>query len=357
MKVWALNQISPDEKDDILSKHRSLYNGYQTMQPKVENTLPLYEYDPAQDKIGVVMSNKGVVKPYTNFGINKDEVKEVCDECGAMMMEGECSECGWKGEIGEAKGVCSECGSQMNEGECTECGHLDDIYHVSDLNPNAEFDYTKGSKNKDNTFEKMHKNLYKESADDYFDNFEDPDNEDDGFEDLNASEVTDEIEEQGGNVGDMDVDDVESAYDFDSEGPGLGSAYPVNEYDDEEYDEKYEPMKSAWADELDEVDVSGSQGIYGDMDPAFDFDSNGPGIAGPYQHSSWGGGSENKDPGQNEFNLDLDEFDPRDKSWEEIKAHTNDDSDWDDVDEDLKESFLTQKKKISEMFNRFNKYN
>ena len=43
MKIWGLSQISDEEKNDILSKHRSLYNGYQTMQPKVDNTLPLYE--------------------------------------------------------------------------------------------------------------------------------------------------------------------------------------------------------------------------------------------------------------------------------------------------------------------------
>jgi hypothetical protein len=399
-------------------------------------------------------------------------------------MDGMCTECNY-GHMEEGMGETCECGGTMYEGMCNECGsgymeeetgHLDDIYHEEDLNPTAGFDYIEGSSNDVDTFEGMHKKLYKENDmdirtslerqrdmydtdmdtrtslerqrdmydtgmddsdfQDYEssyteDGVEDPDNEDDGYEDINASEVTDgeldeldiadlvkgkrykynhplhadefefdsehkypegedmygfrngktgysipgkhvkdyvshlddeddvvyEIELDEYDADDMDVSDVKPAYNFDSDGPGFGSAYPVNEYDDEEYDEKYEPMKSAWADELDEVDVSGSQGIYGDMDPAFDFDSNGPGIAGPYQHSSWGGGSENEDPGQNEFNLDLDEFDPRDKSWEEIKAHTNDDSDWDDVDEDLKESFLTQKKKISEMFNRFNKYN
>jgi hypothetical protein len=36
-------------------------------------------------------------------------------------------------------------------------------------------------------------------------------------------------------------------------------------------------MESAFADEIDEVDVSGSQGIYGEMDPPYDFDSEGPG--------------------------------------------------------------------------------
>jgi hypothetical protein len=171
----------------------------------------------------------------------------------------------------------------------------------------------------------------------------------------------------------MNVDSVEPAYDFDSNGPG--GVYPVNEYDDEV---EYEKMESAWADEeIDEVDVSGSQGIYADMDRAYDFDSEGPGKAGPYQRfsyneddedefmdydgddaSTWPGanyGDEDEDEDDDSFDLDLDKFDPRNKSWEEIKAHTGDD-DWSEIDEDIMEDFTSQKNKISEMFNRMSKF-
>jgi hypothetical protein len=47
--------------------------------------------------------------------------------------------------------------------------------------------------------------------------------------------------------------------------------------------------------------------------------------------------------------VDFDDFDPRDKSWEEIKAHTGD---WEEIDEDLQESFQIQKNKITEMMIR-----
>ena len=77
--------------------------------------------------------------------------------------------------------------------------------------------------------------------------------------------------------------------------------------------------------EFTETDVSGVQGMYGAMDRAYDFDSDGPGKAGPYQEFSY------------ESELEEEEFK--------------------EVDEDLKESFLIQKNKITEMFNRFNKYN
>ena len=42
----------------------------------------------------------------------------------------------------------------------------------------------------------------------------------------------------------MDLDEMDE-YEFNPEGPGLGGAYPVNEY---------EIMESAWSEELDELD-------------------------------------------------------------------------------------------------------
>ena len=320
---YGIGQLSAAEKSDILNQHKSLYNGYQTMQPQVSNTQPLYVYDPAGDKEGLVVNNKGEVKKYTNFGINEQVEKKSMCECGGEMYEGECMECG---------------STEMYE----ETGHLDDIYKEKDLNlSHGDFDYVEGGGNDYGTFEGMHKNLYKE--DDVID--------DDGFEDMELS--TDELDEQGGNADDMDTDSAEPAYDFESNGPG--DVYPVNEYDDEEDDFEFEPMESAWAnEEIDEVDVSGSQGIYGDMDPAYDFDSDGPGSAGPYQRFSYNEDEDEED--DDSFEFDFDEFDPRDKSWEEIKAHTGDD-DWSEIDEDIMEDFTIQKNKISEMFNRMNRYN
>ena len=421
---FGLGQLSASEKQDILNQHKSLYNGYQTMQPQVSNTQPLYVYDAAGDKDGFVVNNRGEVKKYTNMGINEQvETKEVCDECGAMIMDGMCTECNY-GHMEEGMGeTCEQCGGTMSEGMCNECGsgymeeetgHLDDIYDEEDLNPSAGFDYIEGSSNDVDTFEKMHKNLYE---DDDFEDYEssytedgvdDPDNEDDGFEDMNASEVTDgELDELGiadlvkgkkykynhplypdefefgdehkyetGNnmysfksgekgyaipgkhvedyvsdlddeelfeydADDMDVSDVKPAYDFESDGPG--DVYPVNELDEDDmygYDPEkmyeFDEMESAWADEEleEQPDISGVQGIYGNMDPAFDFDSDGPGKAGPYQEFSY------------ESELD-----------EEDEEFTSTEDDFEEVDEDLKESFLIQKNKITEMFNRFYRYN
>ena len=450
---FGLGQLSATEKSDILDQHKSVYNGYQTMQPQVSNTQPLTVYDFAGDKEGLVVNNKGEVKKYTNMGINEQVSKKSMCECGGEMYEGECMECGYKDGMSEEDD--SDWDATLMDGLEEETGHLDDIYKVRDLNlKHGDFDYVEGGGNDVDTFEGMHKNLYKEDESDdfvnYDDNFEDPDNEDDGFEDLNSAEMDEDetddkpyekgtrgmkasrtratfeptpketeilsklfgeygddippivirylrklprkvftkrlmdlnlidksslhkLEEQGGNSDDMDVDDVEPAYDFESNGPD--SVYPVNE--DGECEECWEPMESAWADEIDEVDISGSQGVYSDMDPAFDFDSEGPGKAGPYQEFSYEGETKEqflpahawkkmkrqqdaKDKGED---FDDDEFDPSDyegldslSSWEDIKSHFGD-TDWSEIDEDLQESFQTQKNKIMEMFNRFNKYN
>jgi hypothetical protein len=428
---FGLGQLSATEKSDILDQHKSLYNGYQTMQPQVSNTQPLYTYDFAGDKEGLVVNNKGEVKKYTNMGINEQvESKEMCEQCGGRMTEGVCEQCG---------------DGEMEEG----VGKLDDIYDVNDLGDN-DFDYVEGGGNDYGTFEKMHHMKKIKSEGEY----EDPDNEDDGFEDL---QVGDQIDEQGytggGNAPDMDISNIKSAYNFSSGGPMAGGdVYPTEgemeeqemspedkmrykrrgitydnllkfidyektqwdmchdfsdefeyadniissaidnffaetgqdyenddlfdelhdickdwfgpdlisgyyeecegheEEDEEDEDFMFEEMESAfeedemeesWAtvariaapiainyaidslnneEEIDEVDVSGSQGIYGDMEPPYDFDSGGPGKAGPYQRSSY----YEEDESEEEF----------------------------DIDEDLQESFHNQKNKINEMMSR-----
>jgi hypothetical protein len=340
---FGLGQMSTDEKSNILDQHRQLYNGYRTMQPEVSNTQPLYVQDFAGDKNGITVNNKGEVKHYTNVGINEQvEKSKVCNECGGMMYEGECMECG--GGMMNEDAECSECGGMMYEGECSECGykgqmdeetgHLDDIYNQKDLNlKHGDFDYVEGGGNDYGTFEKMHH--MKEQADDYV-NYED------------------NLDEQGGNADDMDVDDVEPAFDFESEGPGMGDAYPVNEEGNmDEPEITYDTMESAFNDDEEEIDeqgISGVQGMYDEMDPAFDFDSKGPGSAGPYQRRNE---DDDFDFDEDELEVDFDEFDPRDKSWEEITAHTGDDE-FGGVDEDIKESLITEKNRIMEMMNRMN---
>jgi len=94
--------VTPEEKENILSKHRHVYNGYRTLNPSpVANEQPLYTQDFANDKEGLVVNNKGEVKAYTNMGINESKKrksyvetdKEMCEQCGGKMEEEMCEQC------------------------------------------------------------------------------------------------------------------------------------------------------------------------------------------------------------------------------------------------------------------------
>jgi hypothetical protein len=421
MRIFNTGQISPSEKQDILNKHKTLYNGFRTMEPKISNEQPLYIQDFAGDKLGMTINNKGTVKPYTNVGINESvEEEKMCEQCGGEMYED----------------VCEQCGSRM-EGEMEEgVGKLDDIYDEEDLNPSDDFDYVEGGGNNYGTFEKMHH--MKEgiatsnapvSYGKHYDEIEDPynfqshgpvgngktlrmsnmdeqgrtggGNAPDFDFDLNAEPAFD-FKSKGPEEGDgpfnvdapdmdLDMDDEKKPYDFRSGGPDNGGeTYPVfedsfdklidmdNELEDEreelEEDEfDFDEFSSAFEPEIDEVDVSGSQGIYGDMEPAFDFDSEGPGGAGPYQRRNEGETNEQiprkhdykkmlrkKDAlsrGEDFDDSELDisdyegEYSPETSSWEEITKMTGDDE-FSNVDEDIRESLINQKNKINEMMLR-----
>ena len=62
------------EKNDILEQHKTIYDGYVTEYGQGSNETPLYVQDFANDKQGITVSNKGVVKSYTNMGINESDL-------------------------------------------------------------------------------------------------------------------------------------------------------------------------------------------------------------------------------------------------------------------------------------------
>jgi len=63
--------MSKDEKNNILDQHKYLYDGYVTIYNQENNKTPIYVQDLANDKMGLTVNNKGVVKPYGNMGINE----------------------------------------------------------------------------------------------------------------------------------------------------------------------------------------------------------------------------------------------------------------------------------------------
>lgn len=454
MQIWSTSRITQEEKENILSKHREVYNGYQTMQPKVDNTQPLYVQDFAKDKAGAMVKNDGSVVPYTNYRINESHVMDTCEQCGGNLTERECMECGWKmegdlqelgtGELSKGKKYKFKSPSFDDEIEFDtdiedksggkkmfkfkgkkahhmmgdkdvesfvslpvdeakyKTGKLDDIYDEEDLNMSDDFDYVEGGGNDYGTFEKMHhmksiKNEatatsnaplsygkhYNEMDEPY--NFEsngpvgdggtlrqksldevgytgggnapdfDIDFENPAYDFESEGPIEDTYTEPADDM-DLDSDEVKKPYDFVSDGPETGDVYPV-----------FEEMKSAWSEEIDEVDISGAQGSQEKAEKPYAFVSTGPGKAGPYQTHSWGGEQlstsldeqpededvyREKDLDFGELDLDLTKFNPEDKSWEEITAFTGEDE-----FSHLNEQFQKQHDKILEMFQRFGRYN
>ena len=104
---YMLN-ISDEEKQALLNQHDKPYDGYQTLRfPEPDNRI--HTYDPAGDKVGVTVNNKGEVKRYTNVGINESmngDVAEphygsfdyvenkMCEACGGSIQEDVCEVCG-----------------------------------------------------------------------------------------------------------------------------------------------------------------------------------------------------------------------------------------------------------------------
>jgi hypothetical protein len=83
MRAYFLN-ISEEEKKSIQEKQRSIYDGYQTMEPKMNKQTPLNVENLALDEVGITVNNKGEVSGYKNTGINK-LMKKVCKNCGTEM--------------------------------------------------------------------------------------------------------------------------------------------------------------------------------------------------------------------------------------------------------------------------------
>jgi hypothetical protein len=93
------------------------------------------------------------------------------------------------------------------------------------------------------------------------------------------------------------------------------------------------------------------------MEPPYDFDSKGPGKAGPYQRFSYNE-DEDMDSGEElypSFSSDG-EFMGMSKPNGDFDGDDSEEE-WEEIDTDLQEGFKNQKNKIMEMFNRFNKYN
>lgn len=70
MNAYFFN-LTREEKENILDKHKHVYDGYVTQYAK-PTEQPLYVQDFANDKNGITVNNRGEVGSYRNVGINED---------------------------------------------------------------------------------------------------------------------------------------------------------------------------------------------------------------------------------------------------------------------------------------------
>lgn len=261
MKSYFTNQITKEERENILDKHKSLYDGYAVRQ-NTSNIQPLYTQDFANDKGGITINSNGDVSTYNNK-IYMKESKNICSECGLYedvcecgqegMYEEDCMECGPTMTMSESE--CMECGSPMSEGECMECG-----YKTAGSMSKNKFDYT-------------------------------------------------------------EAEDNDVAMAASEEDPELGLAMAnMDEGFDDFFDEDYEDLHSYLGDE-DEIPFSKLHNIDGEKESAVDKIQR----------------------------LKRTKGDDWDMGVEDI--------DFEEIDDDIRESFIEQKNQINEMFNRFKKYN
>jgi hypothetical protein len=81
MNAYFFN-LTKEEKENILDKHKTLYNGYATKNT-TSNEQPLHVQDFANDKNGITIKSAGEVSNYNNK-IYMKESSEECTECGYM---------------------------------------------------------------------------------------------------------------------------------------------------------------------------------------------------------------------------------------------------------------------------------
>jgi hypothetical protein len=96
-------KITDEEKTNILSKHRELYDGYVSMQKK-QSPQQISVYNDISDNKGFTLKNSDIIRE------NKEN-------------------------------MCEQCGSKMNEKECPECGAMNENWDTEDLNLDNSMDF------------------------------------------------------------------------------------------------------------------------------------------------------------------------------------------------------------------------
>jgi len=387
--------VKADERENILSQHRKVYDGYQTLNPAAMDAIqPLYTQDFANDKEGLVVNNKGEVMPYTNMGINESKldfsplgyakrvikgdisIEDAMEESGLpfMLISRLVKKLTGKSlEIREEE-MCEQCDQEMSEenGDKMTLSMLgdaimnsqefQDIFSMMDPTEfGDEFEYTdnvlynvlqdyEGEPFYDDLYDYLRDNYSESLFDSYLvtvgGNYSDEDN----TEDIDYEEL-DEIY-----ADDMDVSDEESAYQFVSHGPD--DVYgTMKDYDSATGSyHKIDSMKDVQQYD----DSSDINNMFGDLSDGMAFSDEDQ--SDTFQHDA-GDVDREGDSGlgmDTENDMDLSKVKPAydfmsDGPDDPYGVEEEEDIE-EMVDEDLRESFKEKRKLVMEMMSRMSKF-
>ena len=387
--------VKADERENILSQHRKVYDGYQTLNPAAMDAIqPLYTQDFANDKEGLVVNNKGEVMPYTNMGINESKldfsplgyakrvmkgdisIEDAMEESGLpfMLISRLVKKLTGKSLDIREEEMCEQCDQEMSEenGDQMTLSMLgdtimnsqefQDIFSMMDPSEfDDEFEYSdnvlynvlqdyEGEPFYDDLYDYLRDNYSESLFDSYLvtvgGNYSDEDN----TEDIDYEEL-DEIY-----ADDMDVSDEESPYQFVSHGPD--DVYgTMKDYDSAtgSYN-KIDSMKDVQQYD----DSSDINNMFGDLSDGMAFSDDDQ--SDTFQHDA-GDVDREGDSGlgmDTENDMDLSKVKPAydfmsDGPDDPYGVEEEEDIE-EMVDEDLRESFKEKRKLVMEMMSRMSKF-
>ena len=267
--------MSDEERNSILQQHSAFYNGYATGNIP-SGPQPLLQDEGPSDSQGITVNNRGEVGQYKNHLVNESVVSEEDKD--------------WIQKVDMDKGSFTEyCGGEVTC-DCVEKARKE------------------GGK---------------------------PEKQAQLFLNMNSEKcksLQEEVKEYAAD--DMDVSDVESAYDFESGGP-------------EQFDDSTTDISDSYGMDIDSImqmfggEMSAAE--YDDVDSDMNQDLDGKekysGEMGAYNFNSDG-------------SMDGETYEEVDE--EDVCEGCGET--YEDVDEDLMEDFIKQKERIVEMFDRFKKF-
>ena len=300
--------MSDEERQSILQQHSSFYNGY-AVGNVPSNLTPLTVYDPAGDKGGITVDNKGDVSTYKNHMVNESTLSEQ-EGKGCAKSEG-------------GSGCIKKKGNEWIIYNNKEGGIWRDGFK-SEKDAEEALDAFHANESVMSEIEADDMDLsYVEPADDFKsggpEQFADSDPDKDPY-DMDLEAIM-RMFDYG--------DDEKEAYDFESEGGNMDVYGESVVNIEENMDEK----ERAWKEFL-------------ELNPSINSNT----IKGARQHfeDMW-----------SKTNSDVNEEEDTESMCEQcgLSESICECGMYEEIDDELHESFKTQKEKITEMFNRFKNYN